>query len=430
MGCRSRPACIRPPRPAPTPAPRTAPQARGLLELRLLVDGQAPARPARSSSPSTPSTSNRLGDMLAELRGLRRRRHRGRRRVHLHRRGAAAPDSAPSTVRVFFALDDIDTGTHDLPRTGPRQRHHPGRQWLGLGGRVGRPRRRQRRGGPAGEELRHLAVSPPEPRCRSPTDRSLLSLRSGPWPPGGADRCAREAATRRREGRRGGGAPPRVAPPVYDGGAPHRPRGHSTPTPHHPGAPYIAPALRHARAGGRGLRSWSARRMARAPGATTPRTRARATASGASTSRGTPPSSSCTARGRAPGRARRGTATASTGTRAATPPQEPAREASRPRPCAAADDSGQARCYETSEPRLYNHSRAVARLLINGTSACTGWLVGNQGHLLTNNHCIRSATDAHNTTYELMAEGATCADELLARGAPARARWWPPAPRW
>ncbi|HEX5744632.1 MAG TPA: serine protease [Archangium sp.] len=82
-----------------------------------------------------------------------------------------------------------------------------------------------------------------------------------------------------------------------------------------------------------------------------------------------------------------------------------------------ADDSGWARCYESSEPQLYNHGRAVARLLINGSSACTGWLVGNQGHLLTNNHCIASDTDARNTTYEFMAEGATCATSCSSWGA-------------
>jgi hypothetical protein len=54
-------------------------------------------------------------------------------------------------------------------------------------------------------------------------------------------------------------------------------------------------------------------------------------------------------------------------------------------------------------------SRAVARLLINGTGLCTGWLVGSGGHLMTNEHCIGSAADALNTDYEFMAEGATCA---------------------
>ncbi|PTL79298.1 serine protease [Vitiosangium sp. GDMCC 1.1324] len=81
------------------------------------------------------------------------------------------------------------------------------------------------------------------------------------------------------------------------------------------------------------------------------------------------------------------------------------------------DDSGPARCYESSEPQIYKHSRAVARLLINGTTACTGWLVGNQGHLLTNNHCISTDTDARNTTYELMAEGATCSASCASWGA-------------
>ena len=72
------------------------------------------------------------------------------------------------------------------------------------------------------------------------------------------------------------------------------------------------------------------------------------------------------------------------------------------------DDSNWAKCYQSSEPTIYDRSRAVARLLINGTGACTGWLVGSAGHLMTNQHCIGSASDALNTDYEFMAEGATC----------------------
>ncbi|MFL5358481.1 trypsin-like serine peptidase [Archangium sp.] len=97
--------------------------------------------------------------------------------------------------------------------------------------------------------------------------------------------------------------------------------------------------------------------------------------------------------------------------------QEPGAAGLRTEALCGGDDSGQARCYETSEPLIYNHSRAVARLLINGTSACTGWLVGNQGHLLTNNHCIATDTDARNTTYEFMAEGATCTTSCGSWGA-------------
>lgn len=72
------------------------------------------------------------------------------------------------------------------------------------------------------------------------------------------------------------------------------------------------------------------------------------------------------------------------------------------------DDTEWAKCYETSEPEIYEKSRAVARLLILGSFTCTGWLLGCEGHLVTNNHCIATQTDANNTDYEFMAEGATC----------------------
>jgi hypothetical protein len=81
------------------------------------------------------------------------------------------------------------------------------------------------------------------------------------------------------------------------------------------------------------------------------------------------------------------------------------------------DDSQWARCYESSESTIYERSRAVARLMINGTAACTGWLVGSEGHLLTNAHCISSASEAANTTVELDAEGETCTTECSDWGA-------------
>lgn len=66
------------------------------------------------------------------------------------------------------------------------------------------------------------------------------------------------------------------------------------------------------------------------------------------------------------------------------------------------DDSENAVCYENTEPCVYERSRPVARLLINGISSCTGWLIGDEGQLITNQG------DASNTTYEFMAEGANC----------------------
>jgi hypothetical protein len=71
------------------------------------------------------------------------------------------------------------------------------------------------------------------------------------------------------------------------------------------------------------------------------------------------------------------------------------------------DDAEWAKCYMDSEPEMYEEARAVVRLRIPG-SGCTGWLVGCEGHLMTNNHCIGSQSTANNTDYEFMAEGATC----------------------
>lgn len=75
------------------------------------------------------------------------------------------------------------------------------------------------------------------------------------------------------------------------------------------------------------------------------------------------------------------------------------------------DDTDWAPCYSATESTIYEESRAVLRLLINGTRKCTGWLVGSEGHVITNNHCIGSQSEASSTTYEIMAEGATCATD-------------------
>ena len=56
----------------------------------------------------------------------------------------------------------------------------------------------------------------------------------------------------------------------------------------------------------------------------------------------------------------------------------------------------------------YDRGRAVARLLIQGSTLCTGWLASASSHLVTNEHCISSATAALNTDYEFGAEASTC----------------------
>ncbi len=74
-------------------------------------------------------------------------------------------------------------------------------------------------------------------------------------------------------------------------------------------------------------------------------------------------------------------------------------------------------CYASSEPSAYNKAKAVARLVINGSWLCTGWLLGSEGHVMTNNHCIGNASEAANTTFDFMAEGATCSTNCDYTGA-------------
>lgn len=84
--------------------------------------------------------------------------------------------------------------------------------------------------------------------------------------------------------------------------------------------------------------------------------------------------------------------------------------------CGNEDDTRPAKCYET-DGAIYDRSRAVARLLINGSRSCTGWLVGDAGHLLTNEHCIQSQADADSVDVEFMAEGTTCTKKCGYAGA-------------
>ncbi len=72
------------------------------------------------------------------------------------------------------------------------------------------------------------------------------------------------------------------------------------------------------------------------------------------------------------------------------------------------DDKRNAVCYQSSNPTEYARGRAVARLLIQGASLCTGWLASANNHLITNNHCIGTSSAALNTDYEFMSEAPTC----------------------
>ncbi|GLZ75335.1 hypothetical protein Afil01_01420 [Actinorhabdospora filicis] len=65
-------------------------------------------------------------------------------------------------------------------------------------------------------------------------------------------------------------------------------------------------------------------------------------------------------------------------------------------------------CYQTTFPTQYARSNAVARLLIGGTSACTGWRVGDTNRMLTNNHCTSTAAGVQSTESQFNYQCATC----------------------
>ncbi len=61
------------------------------------------------------------------------------------------------------------------------------------------------------------------------------------------------------------------------------------------------------------------------------------------------------------------------------------------------DESTDAVCYRSADPVAYTRSKAIARLLINGTELCTGWRIGAKNRMLTNNHCFDNSNDAYET---------------------------------
>lgn len=71
------------------------------------------------------------------------------------------------------------------------------------------------------------------------------------------------------------------------------------------------------------------------------------------------------------------------------------------------DDSVEAKCYE-DKTQIYKKSKAALRIQKNRRAHCTGWLVGDEGHILTNNHCIANQKEADMMVFEAMAEGETC----------------------
>jgi lysyl endopeptidase len=83
--------------------------------------------------------------------------------------------------------------------------------------------------------------------------------------------------------------------------------------------------------------------------------------------------------------------------KSAPEPQPAAGRTGREESICGGDQSADAICYKSSDPVPYTRSKAIARLLINGTELCTGWRVGAKNRMLTNNHCFATSADAYQT---------------------------------
>lgn len=64
-------------------------------------------------------------------------------------------------------------------------------------------------------------------------------------------------------------------------------------------------------------------------------------------------------------------------------------------------------CYQTSHPTEYSRSGAVARLLMGG-GACTAWRIGDSNRMMTNNHCMSTASAVAASESQFDYECATC----------------------
>ena len=72
------------------------------------------------------------------------------------------------------------------------------------------------------------------------------------------------------------------------------------------------------------------------------------------------------------------------------------------------DDKRDAVCYRETDPKAYESSQAVARLLINGTTLCTAWRIGPNNRMITNHHCFTTSDEAKSTEVWFGYECAIC----------------------
>lgn len=71
------------------------------------------------------------------------------------------------------------------------------------------------------------------------------------------------------------------------------------------------------------------------------------------------------------------------------------------------DDKQKIECVNGTE--MYEKAKAVCQIIVGGGGACTGWLIGCEGNIITNNHCISSASKARDADFVFNYQTTDCA---------------------
>ncbi len=71
-------------------------------------------------------------------------------------------------------------------------------------------------------------------------------------------------------------------------------------------------------------------------------------------------------------------------------------------------------CWVSSNPVQYERTRPVARLLMAGSGLCTGWRVGNENHMFTNNHCLSTQGKLEDTEIWFNYQNTSCGGSTTA----------------
>ena len=69
-------------------------------------------------------------------------------------------------------------------------------------------------------------------------------------------------------------------------------------------------------------------------------------------------------------------------------------------------------CWSNDYPTEFERSRPVNRLLIGGSSLCTGWRVGPTNRVFTNEHCVNTSSGVRNTEFWFNYQRQSCGGSL------------------